>query len=346
MSNPSLKAIILKATLPVLIGIAVVAWLFSRDFSISDFQRITLSPEAALYIALALLMVAGREMGMMWRWRILTGRHLTWKKSFRVTMLCEFTSAITPTTAGGSALSMVFLSREGIAIGRATSLSMITLMLDQLFIIVMLPLILFALPVQSLFGFDARTFNEGVKIAFWIVYAGVCALGVALFLGALVCPNSISRSLYRLFSIRWLRRWRPKIEKMGIDMAATAAELRRASLGWWVQAIAATFVSWGCRFLVVDALFLAFVPMADQLVVFARQLVVWTLLTISPTPGGSGVSEWLFTNYYGDLLGGDTSIALIIAVMWRILSYYIYLLAGVFTLPWVFVQRRDESSAQ
>ena len=68
------------------------------------------------------------------------------------------------------------------------------------------------------------------------------------------------------------------------------------------------------------------------MLVFGRQAIVWLLLTVRPTPGGSGISEWLFTTYYGDLVG-DRSMTLVVAVMWRILTYYIYLAAGAVVIP-------------
>ena len=104
---------------------------------------------------------------------------------------------------------------------------------------------------------------------------------------------------------------------------------------WWVETFAATALTWSSRYLVVNALFLGFAPAADQLVVFGRQFVVWVVLMVSPTPGSSGVSEWLFTEYYGDMLH-NAGIALIIALFWRIISYYIYLIIGVFIAPSMF----------
>ena len=84
---------------------------------------------------------------------------------------------------------------------------------------------------------------------------------------------------------------------------------------------------------------MAFVPAVSGLLVFGRQFVVWVVLMISPTPGASGISEWLFTNYYGDLIG-DVSAALVIAMIWRILSYYVYLFAGVCLAPSYFRKKR------
>ena len=80
--------------------------------------------------------------------------------------------------------------------------------------------------------------------------------------------------------------------------------------------------------MVVNAILLAFAINADQVMVLARQLVMWVVLTICPTPGGSGVSEWIFKNYYGDMIASG-SLALLLALCWRIISYYIYLIIGI-----------------
>ena len=69
--------------------------------------------------------------------------------------------------------------------------------------------------------------------------------------------------------------------------------------------------------------------------IFARQFVVWVILIVTPTPGGAGVSEWLFTTYYGDLISGE-GMALVLALFWRIISYYSYLMVGACILPaWI-----------
>ena len=115
-------------------------------------------------------------------------------------------------------------------------------------------------------------------------------------------------------------------------MEATGTDLRHRPWRWWLEACGGTVLSWMSRYLVVNALFFGFAPMADQAIVLARQFVVWVILMVSPTPGGAGISEWLFTTYYGDLLGSG-SMALMIALFWRIVSYYVYLVIGACMLP-------------
>ncbi len=326
------SSLIWKIALPVVIGLAVVLWLFNNEFNVEAISEIRFTPYVWLCIGLALLAVAGRDGGMAWRFRILTNRDLRWSRAVNVTMLCEFTSAITPSSVGGSALSMFFLNREGINMGRATTLTMTTLFLDELFFVVSTPLIFLFVPYDDLFGFGGKNITEGIKIAFWIVYALILAWTLILFFGIIAKPKGIKWLLVKIFSWKPLRRWHENIVELTDNMVETARSIRSNDLTWWIKAFAATSLSWISRYLVVNALFLGFVPEASQTIVFGRQFVVWALLMFSPTPGGSGVSEWLFKEYYSDMITGG-GIVMIIALLWRLLTYYIYLAIGICLIP-------------
>ena len=64
--------------------------------------------------------------------------------------------------------------------------------------------------------------------------------------------------------------------------------------------------------------------MLYEVITFGRQLLLWIVMVASPTPGGSGLSEFAFKEYYNDIALGSGPI-LIITVIWRIISYYLYL---------------------
>ena len=325
-----------RIMLPVLIGVAVVLWLFHREFSPDIWHQIHFDSRVVGCIALAWLFMIGRDFGLSWRFRALTDRQLRWSQAIKVNFLCEFTSAVTPSAVGGSSLGMIFLHSEGIELGRATTLMITTLFLDELFFCISLPLIMLAVPYYELFGFSAGhdSFALGLKTVFWIIYAVVLVWTAILFVGILVRPHAVQRFLVWLFGFKPLRRWQPQVEALGDNMVATSKELRHHSWRWWGEAFVGTALSWSSRYLVVNALFLGFAPHADQLVVFGRQFVIWVVLMISPTPGGSGVSEWLFTEYYGDMI--SPGIALVMALFWRIISYYVYLIVGACLLPGFF----------
>jgi glycosyltransferase 2 family protein len=52
---------------------------------------------------------------------------------------------------------------------------------------------------------------------------------------------------------------------------------------------------------------------------------------ISPTPGGSGVAEFVFSGFLGEFIPSGLTPAL--GLMWRIISYYPYLFIGAIILP-------------
>src|SRR5690554_8116287 len=72
----------------------------------------------------------------------------------------------------------------------------------------------------------------------------------------------------------------------------------------------------------------------EHFLVFGKQLVIWIMMLVSPTPGGSGFAEYAFHGFLGYLIPAGTGIAM--AFIWRLISYYSYLIIGVFILPkWI-----------
>jgi hypothetical protein len=329
-----------RVFVPVLIGLVAVVWLFHSEFNVEVWRSVHFDSRVILCIALAWLFMAGRDFGLTWRFRALSDRDLSWWQALKINFMCEFTSAITPSAVGGSSLGMVFMYQEGLNLGRATTLMLTTLFLDELFFVVACPVIVAIIPYDQLFGFDNSSFTIGLKWVFWGVYVLLVAWTTILFLGILVKPLGMKKVLLFVFKFRLLRRWQHNIDELTDNMVASSHDLRTRSIKWWIENFVATALTWTSRYLVVNALFLGFVPTADQLVVFGRQFVVWVVLMVSPTPGSSGVSEWLFTEYYGDMLH-NAGIALIIALFWRIISYYVYLIIGVCIAPSMFKRKRQ-----
>lgn len=330
-----------RIVLPVALGVGVAIWLFKRDIDSATLQSIVFDSRTVVGLCLALLFVVGRDFGLAWRFHTIAAGDLTWRRAWRTDIMCAFTSAITPSVVGGSALAIFYLNREGIKLGRATALTLTTLFLDELFFVVFCPVILLLLPWDDLFGMPgvdsagSDLFLGGVKVVFWLVYAGIVIWTTILYFAIIARLDGSKRVLLRIASWRWLGRWRESIVGMADNMEATSAWVKGRSLRWWAEVFGGTVLSWFSRYFVVNALFWAFVPSASGLLVFGRQFVVWVVLMVSPTPGGSGISEWLFANYYGDLIG-DLGVAAVLALVWRLFSYYIYLIAGVSLLPGYF----------
>lgn len=326
--------------IPVAIGLLAILLMFLRDSDDFDFSLVKITTNSIIYFLLAILFMAGRDFGLTWRFRTLTDHKITWKQALRVNMLCEFTSAVTPSTVGGSSFGMIYLTGEGLSLGRSTAIMIATLFLDEMFYVVFCPIILAFIGYTGLFEMSDRHISDSIRLTFWIVYIGLALWALVLFLGLFVKPQAIRRLILWICKLPILRRWRTDAEDMGDAIVYTSSEFRQKPLWWWMRAFLGTSLSWMSRYMVVNALMLAFLIDADQFMVLARQLVMWVVLTICPTPGGSGISEWIFKSYYGDIIS-STSLALVIALCWRIVSYYVYLVIGVCVIPsWLRQWRR------
>lgn len=320
--------------IPIGIGLAVIGWLFVREFSYGTFTTISFSWSSVAFILLAILFMLGRDVGLIWRFRMLSEKRLSWLQSFNIHILNEFTSAVTPSAVGGSALVVLFLNKEGISVGRSTAIMITNLLLDELFFVIICPVIFLLVPLAELFNVTS-VIAATIGVVFWSVYLVLFVWTTVLFIGLFFRPDLIVSFFDLVFKLPFLNRWHSKITAFSISLLNASREISSQPFLFWLKAFATTTLSWISRFLVVNALFLAFTPINNHLVIFGRQLMLWVVMVVSPTPGASGLTEIAFREYYSDLMLGGSSILLIILI-WRVISYYLYLFLGVLIIPkWI-----------
>lgn len=135
------------------------------------------------------------------------------------------------------------------------------------------------------------------------------------------------------FVLPLLRRWKKAIEELTDNFSGKFSSNQwQTHFVFWLKAFGLTCSAWVSRYLVVNALLFAFTTDGSQLVAFVRQLILWVVMTVSPTPGGSGISEYMFQVYYADFFS-VSGMALVVAFVWRIITYYMYLMVGVCIIP-------------
>ena len=333
-----------KIILPVLIGLAVVGWFIFAEIDADTLSILEFTWKSVFWIFVAWLFMVGRDLGYIIRIRVLTNNELTWRQAFRVIMLWEFTTAITPSTVGGTAVAVVFLNKEKISVGRSTAVVLATSFLDELYFVIMLPLTLAIINYKTLF----ITSLQGTGMAFLnhlmlltiIGYAVILVWVIVVGYGLFFNPHAIRKLIVGFFKLPIVRRWQDAAIKAGDDIVESSYELRKKSWIFWLKATAATFLSWTSRYWVVNAVIVAFFTVNDHFLIFARQLVTWIMMMISPSPGGSGFAELIMSRYITDILPVDIafagSIALAIAIIWRAISYYPYLIIGALITPgWI-----------
>ncbi|MEI6347890.1 MAG: lysylphosphatidylglycerol synthase transmembrane domain-containing protein [Bacteroidota bacterium] len=328
-----------RVAIPIVIGFSVALFLLIRDFNPDSFSKININFQFFFYLFLAIFFLVLRDFFYILRLRILTDKKISWKHAFQVIMLWEFTSAITPSVVGGSAVAMFIIHQDHISLGRSTAIVMITAIMDELFYIIAVPVAVIIAGANNVFtsaSFNTFGMNFHTQEIFWIGYVFIVILIFILSLGVFVSPNGFKSFITRIFRVKILRKWSAKSEHFGDEIILTSKQLKGKPIKFWASSFGVTMLSWTSRFLVVNALIAAFstVSAADHTLIFGRQLIMWVILLISPTPGGSGIAEYFFPVFLGDFL--PNGIAPTLAFLWRLLTYYPYLFVGVIVFPlWV-----------
>ncbi|MCB9360570.1 MAG: flippase-like domain-containing protein [Flavobacteriales bacterium] len=324
-----------RIAIPIVIGFLVAGYMLWGNTSWEELSKIQFSVEMFGWLFVAILMMVIRDLAYMYRIRVLTDNFLSWRKSFDVIMLWEFASSITPSVVGGSGVAMFILNKEKISLGKSTAVVMVTALLDELFYIVTVPFIILFIDTQHLFPIELSKTVFGVTLStkeiFLVGYAFILLLVTLIFYGVFVNPQRLKSSLVKLFSIKILNKWQNKIVRLGDDLIQTSVELKNKPIQFWLKSFGATLASWTARFWVVNFIVLAFTDVSSHFLIYGRQLVMWVILLISPTPGGTGVAEFAFNGFLQDFI--PIGLTGLLVVLWRLISYYPYLFMGAFVLP-------------
>ncbi|MDA0728287.1 MAG: lysylphosphatidylglycerol synthase transmembrane domain-containing protein [Bacteroidetes bacterium] len=336
---------VVAASVIAAVGVALVGGIQG-----STWQALVNVDVAWEWVGVACLAVVVRDVGYMVRLGVLTQGHLGKKRTASSILLWELASALTPSVVGGSAVAAFILHRNGLTWGRSLATVMATAMLDEMFfILAVLGVALVA--GTGAFLPQAAPWIEGSLGA---VFAGGCGfmLGLAVFLACalLLNPRGVNQTLLGLSSRKVLMRWKDRIASLANDLLEASRSLRSMPTLSWGLASLATVASWTARFATLHVLLLAVVePLVDAMggqaaeglshaAVWARQLAMWTVLMISPTPGSAGLAEFALPAFMQDLMPCVLAPAAwtAIVLLWRWLTYHIYLLVGAVLMPfWV-----------
>ncbi len=330
-----------KIILPVLLGVAAVFFLAWRQFDPEELSRISWSGRILQGVALAFLLLLIRHLAYATRLRVLSQGDFSWRKCIELIFIWEFSAAVSPTSVGGSAVAFFVLAQEKLPAARTATIVLYTIILDTLFFIVSIPLLLLFFGL-SMIRPNLHSFAEldAWGTTFFLAYFFMFLYGFVFFYGLFINPVQIKRLLFKITGLRLLRRFRKKAILTGAEMVLASFEMKKQSWSFHLKAFAATVVAWSGRFLLLAMLIAAFKtdwPAAPSwyMGLYARLEAMFVIIAFSPTPGGAGFVEVLFGGFLTDYVANDTN-SILIATIWRLMTYYLYLLAGAIVIPnWI-----------
>lgn len=327
-----------RILIPILIGIGVVVYILLQQFNLEDFSKIKWTQHTLFWISVAVLFIAIRHFAYMARLYILTEGAFNWRKCFELIFIWEFSSAISPTSIGGSAVAFFMLSQEKLSMAKTAAIVTYTIVLDALFFVISLPII-YLIFGKAMLGTGVKFIYLPAEIFIITVYIVIIIYGALFAYGLFRNPKGLKNFFIWVCKIPFLRRFQEKAEELGGEIILASQELKTKSWNYHLGGFMSTVVAWLSRFLILGFLFIAFVPAIQSdfytnSVLFSRIESMFLVMLYSPSPGGAGFTELFFFPFFKEFI--PQTVATTIVIIWRLLTYYSYLFIGVIIVPnWI-----------
>ena len=329
-----------RIIIPTLIGLGVVAWMIVTQLDLNELENVSWTLYTLGWLSLALLMYVFRHMFYAIRLWIMTSKAFSIWKSTELIVIWEFASAISPTSVGGSGVALLLLAQEKLSGAKTVSVVLYSMILDTVFFVLSLPilyLIFGAIIIRP--GMSGFSDLDGYGVTFYMVLLAMVAYGGLFFYGLFINPNSTKRFLLLLSKVPFLKRFKKGLRKTAMDISIASEELQDQPFSFHLKAFGATAGAWITRFFAINFIILALVSLTptdwyNQAIMYARGETMHVITAFSPTPGGAGIAEYLFGGFYSDYI--PNGIATLVALVWRLITYYPYLILGALIIPnWV-----------
>ncbi|NNK89632.1 MAG: flippase-like domain-containing protein, partial [Saprospiraceae bacterium] len=219
-----------KVILPMVIGLGVIGLLIYNQLDPEEFLKIKWNARVWFWLGCAIFIYVLRHIFYSYRLKILSDHEFSFKHAVELVFIWEFASSISPTSIGGSAVAVFFLSQEKISAAKAVSIVLYTVIVDTLFFLVSL-VILFIIFGPPLIRPDMTSMLEGYGITFILVWFFMLLYGVLLTWG-LFRPRIIKRILMTIARIPFIRKFRLKLYQIGEDVVITSKEIRNRPLSF------------------------------------------------------------------------------------------------------------------
>lgn len=258
------------------------------------------------------------------------GYKLSYLQSLAVSLSAEFGIAATPAGMGGAAIRLGLLRRAGIPLAHGTSMLATDVALDTCFFALLFPFALVSIfknpKVLALFS------NIGTT---QLIYTGSIVVCMVIFVYILYKK----RFFHYLYShiVQWplCQRYRiqTRLKHFGRKFRtefhraregiAHLFQLKRKTL---LLTFLLASLQWTCRYSILPLILYAFAIVNDPILLFLLQGILFTVSLVIVLPGGGGGVEVL-TAVVLRLIIPNALVGIVILV-WRALTYHLYLLGG------------------
>ncbi|GAB6100681.1 flippase-like domain-containing protein [Halanaerocella petrolearia] len=314
--------------LSLIVSILALGGLFL--FTINDDTFAKLMSVNTFYLALAILIsfsmwtVGGLRIKLV---ADAAGENLTIKKAVRIFLIGAFVSNVTPFASGGGPAQVFLLHKDGLSLGKATTIIVVQFVLRLVF---------FGLAAPILFFWFGDLIDPGLIPPQLFNIAILVALGISLLMIYFIWqPKKIKKLVTKLRELSFLQplmkyektkklidRFYHEVEEFH-DSLWQLTKYKQSSLIW---AGICTILYWGLFFAIAPVILLGLGVKPFFLRSFIMQTIFYLILPYIPTPGASGVAELGFASLFSSFV--PAGLIGLLSLVWRFLTFYLVLILG------------------
>ena len=247
-------------------------------------------------------------------WLHLTPQRLSFRETFRITVLGDLGAAISPTAIGGSPVKAALLTGHGLSAGESASLATVIPLEDIIFFLIAMPLALFISPTLGLHSLAEMRINPGT-VLLWV-------LGIAA--GLVLLSYVTSKLFHRTKVVRKITAW---LQEFWTDFfRAYNLMIRRGKLRFLVN-MGIAGIQWTARYALVPLLLYSLGYRVNFLQFFILYWLLASMASFIPTPGATGAAEGAFLIVFSKYI--PSSDLGLVMIGWRFLSFYLLNIAGI-----------------
>lgn len=254
-------------------------------------------------------------------WTHFLGFRLRFREAFQMTLAVDLGSAVSPTAVGGGFFKWGMLVQRGVTPGAAASIVTVPTLEDGVFFAL-------AIPAAIVYteSWDLPVFQQiAEQVQANVLVMGLTAAGIALFTWLAVrwmLTGGLGRRT-QARSLRFFGRTRRRLRQTWTDAREVFRLIVVRGKARFALSLSITAVQWIARYSVISALIAFLGAPVEPVLFWLLQWVVFTLMSMIPTPGAAGGAEAAFFLIYSALLPEEV-IGLATAG-WRFLTFYLQL---------------------
>ncbi len=289
-------------------------------------------PLFALLLSIILSYILVESFKYAWMLKISTGKFYL-RTSIKTMFLGKYYDGITPLSTGGQPFQIMYLHKKDIPRGIASAIPLMRYLVSSV-VMTAFAAVLLALTPHFVPGRIATVALLAIACVSLVINALVPVTIILFTVSPVLSTKIMATIIHVLYKLRIVKNRYATMKKTVRDLREYSEAIRMFTrktaqmIPLILLSIAETFLYLAIPFFVVIAI--ADVPPTAELLVQILCLSVITRYTslLLPTPGNTGAVEATSSLIFITVAGIDAYLGWVVLV-WRFLTYYIYILSGI-----------------